>query len=505
MRGRMVKALMILVGLAALVTISQPQPSPFPSAHAIVNARVFVGDGRVLEKATILIRDGLIEQVGADVSVPPDAEVIKGDGLVVYPGFVDAHTTNGLQLPEWRSDQDTPPDTAADAPPFMRPANRKGVRPELRAVDCLALTDAVLVPYWQAGFTTALFAPSGGAINGVSALVNLSGAPKRECVVKPVVAMHFAFQAPRTIRGYPSSLMGIFAHLRQTLLDAQHFQLLQAAFEKGRGKRPPADDALQALQPVLAGAMPVVFDADTELEIRRAIRFANEFGLRLIISGGREAWKVAEELAKRQIPVIVSLAFGPEPRPPSARRSEPSPPSQTLEPRAEETPEPEERAEEQEVPEEVRKEQRRRWEERVANAAKLHQAGVLFAFTTRGSRTLSEFWQNLRRAIRAGLPKEAALQALTITPAKLFGVHQHMGTIEPGKGANLVVMTGEFDDEKARVRFLFIDGQKFEPERERVRPSPPAPSEQRTPKIPLRPPVELPPEEDSCIDEGGEW
>jgi len=491
----------VLVGVVgACIAVAQPQP--FPNAYAIVNARVFVGDGRILERATVLIRDGVIEAVGENVSIPPDAEIVNGEGLIVYPGFIDAHTTQGLKLPDWQPDQDEPPDTTVDAPPFMRVANRKGIRPELRAVDCLDLTPTVLVPYRQAGFTTALFAPSGGAINGVSALVNLSGAPKRDCVVKPVVAMHFAFTMPRTLRGYPSSLMGIFAHMRQTLLDAHYFRALQAAFENGSGKRPPADDTLIALQPVLNGSMPIIFDADTENEIRRAIKFADEFGLRIIISGGREAWKVADELAKQRIPVIVSLAFGPEPRKPSSRRSTPERPQgeQTppeanggLEPTAEEEATQPERVEESELPEAVWNERYRQWQERIANAAKLHQAGVTIAFTTRGLRNLTEFWQNLRRAIQAGLPKEAALRALTINAAKLFGVDKHMGTVEKGKVANLVLMTGEFTDEKARVRYLFIDGRKFEPERERV----PAQTTV-TPSAAQRgrfPPFELPPDD----------
>ncbi len=391
----------------------------------------------------------------------------------------------------------------------MRLANRKGLRPELRAVDYLALDPSTLVPYRQAGFATALFAPFGGAINGISALVNLSGAPKRECVVKPVVAMHFAFQTPRTVRGYPSSLMGIFAHLRQTLLDAHYWRAMQAAFEKGSGKRPPADDSLIALQPVLEGVMPVIFDADSENEIRRAIQFAEEFGLRLIISGGREAWKVAGELAKRKIPVIVSLAFGPEPRRPSARQ----PSSERLEEHYEITPEllgaelqaeeempTREREEEAEMTEAIFKERLQRWQERVSNAAKLHQAGVFFAFTVRGSRNLAEFWQNLRRAVQAGLPKEAALRALTINAAELFGVSRHMGTVEAGKAANLVVMTGEFTDEKAQVRYLFIDGRKFEPMRERasLRPTVPIPSP--TEQRPRLPRLELPPERDGLGD-----
>lgn len=456
----------VLIAAALASVAAWPQTPSLLDSCAIVGARIEVGDGRVIEKGTVLIREGLIQAAGAQVAVPPEAEVVPGDGLVVYPGFVDAETAKGLKLPAWEPDQDVPPDLEADAPPFMREANRKGVRPELRAVDNLALTDAELTPYRKAGFTTALLAPSGGAINGVSALVNLSGRPRRECVVRPAVAMGFAFDAPGS--GYPASLLGIFAHLRQTLLDARRFRATQAAFDGGSGQRPPVDEALAALQPVLNGTLPVLFDADSQNEIRRAIRLADEFGMRLVISGGAEAWKVAPLLASRRIPVLVRLEFGDEPsagqpRDEASKEEKPTevekPPTEATPPKRSDT---EAEPAEDQLPAAVLKDRHRLWDEAVANAGRLQKEDVLFAFTTRGTRDPDEFRANVRRAVGAGLAKEAALQALTLNAARIFGVDRQMGTIEPGKIANLVVMSADFTDPKSKVRFAFIDGRKFE-------------------------------------------
>jgi len=478
---------------------ARAQLRPFGDVHAIVGARIEIGDGRVIEKGTVLIRDGLIEALGPDLAVPPDAEVLKGDGLTVFPGFVDAFLTKGLKLPDSQPNQDVPPDTGSEAPASMRTANRKGVRPELRAADFFVLTEADLTPIRKAGFTTALVSPSGATINGVAALVNLSGLPKRECIVRSAVTMDFAFHTPTEGRsfgggsGYPGTLLGIFAHIRQTLMDARYYRLLKTAFENGGPRRPPADESLAALLPALDGAMPVLFEADAENDVDRAVRLADEFGLRPILCGGLEAWKHAPLLVKHQVPVLLSLDFGDEPKLPGQK-----PPQETKQDAKEEKKEakpapgekppttpatkPEDKKEEDEdefMPEAARKERHRKWEEKVANAGQLNKAGVLFAFTTKGVKDTTTFWENLRRAVKEGLPREAALKALTLNPAKIFGVERQMGTIEAGKIADLVVMQGDFSDAKAKVKFVFVDGKKFDVERE----SPPAPA--RPPGSPM--------------------
>ncbi len=119
---------------------------------------------------------------------------------------------------------------------------------------------------------------------------------------------------------------------------------------------------------------------------------------------------------------------------------------------------------EDDTPKAVKQELHRKWEEKVANAANLAKAGVPFVFTTKGVRNLPEFFTNLRSAIKAGLPRTVALRALTIDAAKLFGVDRQIGTVEAGKTADLVVMSGDFADASARIKYVFIDRDKFEPE-----------------------------------------
>jgi len=462
-----------LVGLAPAVLAAGAQAqSSIPAeqtSFAIVNARIEIGDGRVIEKGTVVVRNGLIAAVGEGATVPTSAEVLDAKGATVYPGFIDAYTTRGLKLPEAQPVQDAPADTGAFAPAFMREANRKGIRPELRAADNLNLTDEVLRPYRAAGFTTAMIIPEGGSINGLGTLVNLSGRPRRESVVVEEVAQGFGFGSRGGFganSGYPGTLFGFIATMRQALIDAQQYRTLHASFSQGGSQRPPSDASLAALQPVLAGRVRPLFTADTRAAIDRTLGLVEEFNFRPILAGGQQAWKVVDDLKARNIPVLLSLAVGNEPaaaRPQTANRNDQTPGQP---PRVDQQdgspgddpgddPEPQDRLEER----------RRLYLESLRAPAVLSNAGVPFAFTTRGTRNQTEFMQNLRRAVREGLPRAVALRALTLDAARIFGVERQLGTVETGKIANLVVMGGDFLDEKARVRMLYIDGRKIDPSR----------------------------------------
>jgi len=524
------KRVALITLFVALASAGRAQTLPETGSFAIVDAKVEIGDGRTLDKATIIIRDGQIQAVGKDLKIPADAEVVKGTGLVAYPGFIDAACTRGLKLPDPAPDQDLPPDTTSLAPASMREANRKWIRPELLARDFLALTDADLAPMRRNGFCAALLVPTGGLITGVSTVVDLSGMPRRDVVLNGAVGMCMGFSpadaaaaGPRQPGaggggGYPGSLMGIIAHLRQTLIDADGHRKQVAQYARSSVARPPFDDALDALDPALTGAMPVLFSADSKNEIVRALRLADEFHLKLVVSGGGEAWKMAPELAKRGIPVLASVAYGDEPgvarpafggaggaarpgggrfgRPGGGRRGQGAQPGGQP-PATADTPPvlqdiadvsqtppaaaPGEAAtgaaaqrEADDTPAEVTAEQHKKWEERIACAARLESAGVPFAFTTAGLRSPTEFWRALRQTIAAGLPKQAALRALTINPARILGVERQIGTIEAGKLANIVLMSGDFSDAASQVKLLFIDKNKFDPSIETATPAAPA-------------------------------
>jgi len=279
------------------------------------------------------------------------------------------------------------------------------------------------------GITTALTLPRTGIWMGQSALINLAGDTPQQMIVRSPVAMHVGFTP---LRGtYPGSLMGVFAALRQMMLDAQRYRESIQIYERNpRGmRRPDTDRSLAALLPVLDGRMPVVMLADSEREISRALDLATEFKLRLIIAGGREADRVAERLAKQNVPVLLSLNL---PRRTTAAIPEADPePMRVLR----------ERVEAQQT------------------AGKLAKAGVRFAFQSGSLTNISDLMVNAQRVIENGLPAADAVRAFTIWPAQILGVENQLGSIETGKIANLTVTRGDLFARDTRVAHVFIDGR----------------------------------------------
>jgi imidazolonepropionase-like amidohydrolase len=451
----------ILAAGCLALSLSAQQPAALrPTVFAIRDARVVPEAGKVLPKATVVVRDGLIEAVGPEVKPPADALVMDGKGLTVYPGFLDVLSNWGIDPALRRSEIGAPAvdDLASDALVATKPDNRKGLTPEFSVNTALKAEDDQADTWRKLGFTAHLIAPEGGIIVGQSAFVSLSGAPSRETVLRAPVAMHVAFRSPGGT-DYPRVLMGVIAHVRQTLLDAGHYQRAWAAYESsGRaGRRPPLDPALAALGAVLDGKLPVVFEADSRDEIHRALDLAEEFNLRPILYGGRDAWKAVDRIKQKNVPVLLRLNFteGPPSRfgrrgmmpgmPPAmaqamaAAQSEPPPP----------------------VPKRVEDDRQRQQKEEMHNAAVLQEHGVLFGISTQGL-AADKFRENLRKALAEGLKPEAALKALTSDAARIFGADRQLGTIAAGKAAHLIVTDGDFHDAKTQVRYVFADGIRFE-------------------------------------------
>jgi imidazolonepropionase-like amidohydrolase len=405
-----------------------------PTVFAIRDARVVPEAGKVLPKATVVVRDGLIEAVGADVKAPGDALVIDGAGLTVYPGFIDALSNWGfdaaLRRPE--GGPPAPEDLASESLAATKADNRKGLTPEFQVRTALKADDEQAEAWRKNGFTAHLIAPEGGFFTGQSALVSLSDTAPRESVLRAPVAQHAAFR--QTAGGdYPRALMGIVAHCRQTLLDAGYYRRTHEAFEDrgGSGKRPPLDPTLEALGLALGRKQPVVFEADSADQIERVLSFAAEFGLDPVIYGGKDAWKVADHLKGRNVPVLLRLSFTEADKERDA-----------------------------DLPARVKADRDRKRQEEVRCAAELHKKGVRFAISTQGV-AADKFRENLRAAIKEGLPAEAALKALTTDAAALFRVSGQLGSIAKGKAAHLVVTEGDFEAEKTQVRYVFADGVRF--------------------------------------------
>jgi imidazolonepropionase-like amidohydrolase len=324
---------------------------------------------------------------------------------------------------------------------------------ELRAADQLDPGSSSFTAARGAGVTAALTAPPAGIFRGTSALIALRDAPVPELVIRDGIAQHIGFSRGGGGGfggggGYPGSLMGVFAQLRQELLDAQHYRDEQAAYARNpRGMaRPDHDPTLAALQPVIAGTLPVVMFANSEREILRALDLAAEFGLKPIIAGGTEAWKVADRLTAADVPVLLSIDFPRKTAAGAGATGGRGAGGGGGRGAADSTPEP-----------------MRVLRDRVdqpKSPGRLAAAGVRVAFVS--GNDYGELPANLRRAVEGGLDKAAALRAMTLAPATLFGVADRLGTIETGKIANLTLVTGDLFETGGRVAQVFIDGERYE-------------------------------------------
>ena len=409
---------------------------------AITNARIVTVSGATIDRGTIVVRDGLIEAVGANLKAPADARIIDGNGLTVYPGLIDANTNIGLAAtapaPQQRG-QGAPTTPAATS----NSNYPNGLQPEETAIDGLKAGEAQFETVRNAGFTTALIVSREGIFNGQSAIIDLAGDSVGEMTIRPTFAEHFSFTTLRT-GAYPTSLMGTFSVLRQMLLDAQRLQILRQAYDKNpRGmKRPEADKSLEALIPILNRSMPIVFNANTEREIVRSVDLAKEFNLNAIISGGQEAWKVSDRLKAANIPVLLSLNF----------------PKRTA------AASPEADAEDLEL--------LRLRAETPKTAAKLLSAGVKFAFQSGGMTNINDFLTNANKATENGLSKDAAVRAMTLSAAEIFGLDNRLGSIETGKIANLTVSRGDILSKDKTITHVVVDGKMFEQKEKPKTPKP---------------------------------
>lgn len=393
-------------------------------AFVIRNARIVTVSGQVIERGTVVVKDGKIAAVGANASVPRDAKIIDGTGLSVYPGMIDSNTILGL----------TEVGAVAATVDTTELGDFKANMKALTAVNPYS----ELIPVARMnGVTTALTCPQGGLVSGQCALINLDGWTPQEMKLQAPAAMSMSypvigFRGGGGGFGGGGRSAGITEQQRQQrnrqvesmrkmLDDAQAY--LKAKEASARDKSIPArttDLNLEAMIPVIKGEVPVFMEANGSNEIKGAIELADKYKLKLIINGGNDAIKMAKELKGKNISVILSGVLEL--------------------PGGEDAP----------------------YDESFARAAELHQAGVKFAFSTGDASNVRLLPYHAGTAAAFGLPKDEALKAVTLYPAQIFGVDKLVGSIETGKIANLVVTDGDILEHRTRIKHMFINGNSVD-------------------------------------------
>ncbi len=409
-----------LLLLAALPAAAQ--------VYAIRGGEVHTLAGEPIAGGTVLIRDGRIAAVGADVAVPADAEVIDAAGLSVYPGLCDAVSRLGLtEIGAVAATNDT--SELGNWNPHLRAATAVHPASEhLPVARANGITHAVAAPGAGGGSGPGGRGGGGFGFAGQASLIHLAGWTVEEMAIEPSLGLMLSWPNLRT-RSFDFTTFSVnerpfkevkkeydeqMVEIGEWLAAARHYAQAQ---ERSAGGRLERDLKLEALARALAGELPVIVLAQTERTIRDAVELAEAQGLTMILAGGSEAWKVKELLAEKDIPVILE-------------------PTQSL-PREEDEP----------------------YDKPFTRAAELHEAGVRLAFATFNSASSRTLPYEAGHAVAYGLPWEEGLKAITRYPAEILGVGDQLGTIEAGKLANLIVTDGDPLEIRTQVKHLFIHGR----------------------------------------------
>jgi len=418
-----------------------------PRYFAITNVRIIPVSGPAINNGTVVIAKGLIQAVGTTVAIPPEAWVIDGKGLTVYPGLIDAGTDLGLPKSEESTGGGHGRKTTVSAEIASGPEDRPGASPWRIAADELKIDDKRITTWRNSGFTSALTLPDGGVFPGQGSLINLAGERPGDFVVRPAATLQISLKPIGGFFSFPGSLMGTIAYVRQVMDDANWFAQAQPVYDANftRFERLRYDRTERLINQCLRSNEIVLLPANSSVQILRALRLADEWRISAVLQGGQQAYAVVDILAAKKTGVLVSLKW-----PERAKDADPE-------------------------GEETLRELRMR-DLAPSTPAALAKAGVKFAFYSDGLASPKDIFKNLRRATEAGLSVDAALRAFTLDAADLLGVSDRLGSLEPGKIANVIVTDGDIFNEKTKVKQVFVDGRRFEVHEE---PPPDKPGEKK--------------------------
>jgi imidazolonepropionase-like amidohydrolase len=374
---------------------------------AITGGTVHPISGPAIPNGTVLIRDGRIQAVGANVAIPAGAVRIDATGKVVTPGLFESSTNMALVEVE-----------AVGTTNDFRFQDEDQVAAAFNVADGINPRSMVIPVTRIAGVTTVVSRPAGGLISGQGLAFDLIGDRIEDMAIRSPIAMFGSVSESEQESAGGGTRGGLFMRLREALEDARVWARNPQAFERGETRAFSVSRLdLAALQPVLRGELPLVLEAHRASDIQTAIRVAREYDIKLIIAGGTEGWMVADDLARARVPVLVKVLRN--------------------------------------LPESFES-----LGARYDNAALLRRAGVQVAITTGETYKAFNIRQEAGNAVAYGLPYEEALRAVTLYPAQIFGVADRYGTLEPGKVANVVVWDGDPLELLTRVEHVIIRGRE---------------------------------------------
>ncbi len=424
---RKIKILALLLCLSVAAAAQETYPvngtaDPREQYTAFINATIVKDAQNTIQNGTLLIRQGKIVNAGAGVKIPANAVIVDCKGKYIYPSFIDLYTGYGITKPQRDGGN-------SDQYNSQMVSNTKGayswnqsLKPETDASRQFYTDEGKAKDMRSIGFGTVLTHVQDGIARGTGALVTLSNDKENLAMLKDKTAAFYSFSPGISSQDYPNSLMGAIALLRQSYLDGQWY------------KNKPANEgtnlSIQAWND--NQGLPQIFEANDKWNDLRAVKIANEFGVSYIIKGGVNEYQRLDDIKASKASFILPINF------PAAM--------------------------EVEDPNDARFVSlgtMRHWELAPFQPGMFEKANITFALTTSGVESMSDFTDNLRKAIKDGLSVAKALDALTKTPATLINMYDKVGSLEAGKLANFLITNGPVFDEKTILFQNWVQGEKY--------------------------------------------
>lgn len=418
-----------LVAVLSIMPGTAQDLAPVSDTYAITDATIVPAPGQKIENGTVIVQKGLITGVGKNIVIPADAIIIKADSMFVYAGFIDGFSHVGV-TPD-NSDKKEKVKYPGNPPP-----ERAGITPQVDVRDFINPSDANIAALRAQGFTVSQVAPHGNMLPGQTAVVLLKGEKADHVTISANTALYSELSGTPGV--YPSTIMGVMAKWRELYRQAaqnKNNQTLYASNPTGL-ERPDADRILQAFYPVIDRTQSVLFKSEKVLEVQRALSLKSDLGFQAVLGDLKEGWPIINKVKNSGAKVFLSLEL------PAEMKKEDN----------------------SEKKSEERKALDKRKAEAIANstsqAAQFAKAGIRYGFSANSVKPV-DVRPNLMRMLAAGLPEETALAALTTTPAQMLGLSNRLGTVENGKIANLVISNAPYFSEKAKVKYVLVEGTLF--------------------------------------------
>lgn len=411
--------------------------APVTRTYAITNVNIIQAPGRKVDMGTVIIRNGIIQNVGKNLAIPADAIVIKADSMYVYAGFIDGYSRVGVTKPKEEPNRERPKDPGNPEPV------QAGITPQNDVRLSLNPADKSVEDLRAIGFTSAQAVPYGGMLPGSAAIVQLGGNSANDMVLLGNSAFYSELTPAQRV--YPNTVIGVMSKYRELYRQASQAKAYESLYASNRAglERPVSDKILEAFYPVIDKRVPVLFKAERNLDINRVMLLQKDLGFNVVLGDVKEGWDMLNKIKAANAKVFLSLDL------PEAVKEEKK----------------DEKKDESKKPADAEKEalEKRKAEaiaQYTAQASVFQKAGITFGFSTASAKA-KDIPANLRRIIAAGLTEDQALAALTTTPAQLLGIADRVGTVDNGKIANLVITDKPYFNEKSKVRYVFVDGVMY--------------------------------------------